>query len=190
MFAEKVKNMPKKYKYAALAGVLVVVALVIALSRGGNDDENIGSEVDLAPPPGEELLTEIENKVAASASSTTSSASVAPTVVVRKPVSVKTPTAPLSATQRYLDAIKIYKTSGYYFQFVECHGLPGSLTLKKGKKFMLDNRDGKARRIAIKGGQSFTIGAYNFAIATAPSKPGTYYITCDGGGAASILVQP
>ena len=97
--------------------------------------------------------------------------------------------SPLSATQRYLDAIRVYKSVGYYFQFVDCHGLPGSLTLKKGKKFMLDNRDGEAHKIAVQGGQTFQIKAYDFAIATAPSKIGLHYITCDGGGAASILVQ-
>jgi hypothetical protein len=102
----------------------------------------------------------------------------------------KTPAkAPLSATKAYLDAIKIYKTTGYYFQFVDCHGAPGTLTLKAGKKFMLDNRDGVARKIAITGGQSFNIGAYGFAVATAPSKIGIHYITCNGGGAASITVQ-
>jgi len=93
------------------------------------------------------------------------------------------------ATQKYLDAIKIYKTVGYYFQFVDCHGSPGTLTLKAGKKFMLDNRDAKSRKIAIQGGQSFQIGPYDFAIATAPSALGLHYITCDGGGAASITVQ-
>ena len=62
--------------------------------------------------------------------------------------------------------------------------------MKKGKKFMLDNRDDRTRKIAIVGGQSFQISAYNFAIATAPSALGLHYITCDGGGAASILVQP
>lgn len=98
-------------------------------------------------------------------------------------------TSSLSATQAYLDAVKIYKNVGYYFQFVDCHGLPGSLTLKAGKKFMLDNRDGVAHKIVVQGGQSFNIASYGFAIATAPSTVGTHYITCDGGGAASILVQ-
>jgi hypothetical protein len=95
----------------------------------------------------------------------------------------------LPATKSYLDALKIYKTSGYYFQFVDCHGSPGSFTLKAGKKFMLDNRDPVARKIAITGVQTFNIRAYNFAIATAPSIPGDYYITCNGGGAAKIIVQ-
>ncbi len=93
------------------------------------------------------------------------------------------------ATKAYLDARKIYQTSGYYFQFVQCHGLPGTLTLKAGSKFMLDNRDGVAHKLAIQGWETFNIGAYGFAIATAPSKVGIHYITCDGGGAATILVQ-
>ena len=99
------------------------------------------------------------------------------------------PAVSLPATKAYLDAIKVYKNVGYYFQFVDCHGAPGTLTLKKGTKFMLDNRDESAHKIAITGGQSFNIKAYGFAIATAPSTLGTHYITCDGGGAASILVQ-
>lgn len=105
------------------------------------------------------------------------------------PKKSSTQVSPLSATQRYLDAIKVYKSVGYYFQFVSCQGLPGSLTLKAGKKFMLDNRDAVTHKIAVQGGQSFQVGAYNFAIATAPYTIGTHYITCDGGGAASILVQ-
>lgn len=116
---------------------------------------------------------------------------IATTTTVTTPKKSTTPvTSPMSATQRYLDAIRVYKSVGYYFQFVNCHGLPGSLTLKKGKKFMLDNRDNVTHKITVQGGQSFQIGAYNFAIATAPSTVGTHYITCDGGGAASIVVQP
>lgn len=54
---------------------------------------------------------------------------------------------------------------------------------------MLDNRDNATRKIAVQGGQTFQVKAYDFAIATAPSTLGTHYITCDGGGAASIVVQ-
>lgn len=176
MLSEKIKNIPRKYIHGALGVVLLVLLLVVVISRG--DSENKDSEADLADPVLEEVV------------SGTDTATSTATTTKKTTVPVKTPPAPLSATQRYLDAIRIYKNVGYYFQFVDCHGLPGSLTLKKGKKFMLDNRDNKSRKIAIVGGQSFTIGAYNFAIATAPSKAGTHYITCDGGGAASILVQP
>jgi len=61
--------------------------------------------------------------------------------------------------------------------------------MKTGTKFMLDNRDSVARTIAIEGGQSYSLSAYGFKIATAPAKEGTYYITCNKGGAASITVQ-
>ncbi len=172
---QKIKSVPRKYIYIGLAIILLIIIFAFAFRNNGAD------QTDSDSADSQENLTSADG----SATSTTSTADT-----TKKSTSpTKAPPAPLSATQRYLDAIKIYKTSGYYFQFVDCHGLPGSLTLKKGKKFMLDNRDAKTRKIAIKGGQSFTITAYNFAIATAPSKPGTYYITCDGGGAASILVQ-
>ncbi len=55
---------------------------------------------------------------------------------------------------------------------------------------MLDNRDNVSRKIAVQGGQTFQVKAYDFAIATAPSTIGTHYITCDGGWAAVISVQP
>lgn len=166
----------KKHIYIAVAGVLFLLALVLIFRNRGVEDMPEGTYIP--EPPAEQITLP-------SASSTpTSSATVKPPA---SPV-IKTPT-PLSATQKYLDAIRIYKNPGYYFQFVDCHGAPGTLTMKKGKKFMLDNRDNKTRKIAIQGGESFKIGAYNFAIATAPSKTGTYYITCDGGGAATISVQ-
>ena len=186
MLSEKIKNMPKKHLYAVVGGILAVLLLVVVLSMDKNNtDENADSEVDLANTS-EEVFSGMENTSSTVSASTTTATGTTPKKVTSP---VKTAPAPLSATQRYLDALRVYKTTGYYFQFVDCHGLPGSLTLKAGKKFMLDNRDAKSRKIAIQGGQSFTIGAYNFAIATAPSKTGTHYITCDGGGAASIVVQ-
>jgi hypothetical protein len=175
MLLEKLKTVPKKYVYAA-AAVAFVVLIAVMLQKSDSDDVN--NALNTSDQSGL-----VNTSTADMATSTAASSTV-------KKSTVKPAPAPLSATQRYLDAIKIYKTAGYYFQFVDCHGLPGSLTLKKGKKFMLDNRDNKTRKIAIVGGQSFNLTAYNFAIATAPSTPGTHYITCDGGGAASILVQP
>ncbi len=129
-----------------------------------------------------------EQKMATTTTATTTPIKTAAPAMKKTPIPVKTE-APLSATQRYLDAIRVYKSVGYYFQFVNCHGAPGSLVLKKGKKFMLDNRDNQTRKIAIQGGQTFQVKAYDFAIATAPSTIGLHYITCDGGGAAAISVQ-
>ncbi len=81
-----------------------------------------------------------------------------------------------------------YVESGYRFQFADCHGTPGSLSVKRGKYFLLDNRDDEAHTIAV-AGQSYRIGAYGAAVA-AVWKTGTHQITCDGGGAASINVEP
>ncbi len=159
----------KQKKYLYIGGVSLIFIFALLLILTNKEISNFSSGVN-------------QNTFSTSTSSTAPSPN-------KNTNSAKTAPLPLSATQRYLDAIKIYKTSGYYFQFVSCHGMPGSLTLKKGKKFMLDNRDAVSHKIAIVGGQSFAIGGYNFAIATAPYTAGTHYITCDGGGAASILVQ-
>ena len=165
----------KKQIYIVVAVVLFVIALYFVFRNKGSLPEN---QSDSSPD------------AVSQDSFATSTSSTAPVSGAKKSVTpVKTTQPPLSATQRYLDAIRMYKNVGYYFQFVDCHGLPGTITLKKGKKFMLDNRDPESHKIAIVGGQSFTIGAYNFAIATAPATPGTHYITCDGGGAAAIVVQ-
>ena len=166
----------KKYTYTAIAGaVALIILFIIFRNRGNTNDSQLDTGV---------LGQDVGTTTTPTTSSTPSS------TVKTPPAPIKTSPTPLSATQKYLDAIRIYKNPGYYFQFVDCHGLPGTLTMKKGKKFMLDNRDAKTRKIAISGGQSFKIGAYGFAIATAPTKAGTHYITCDGGGAATILVQP
>lgn len=168
MILEKIKNLPKKYIYVGLGVILlVVISYLVYFKKSGQYNNTFP----------------VANEVLPAGNATTSGAAV-----VSKKAPAKS-TAPLSATQSYLDAIKIYKNVGYYFQFVSCHGAPGTLTLKAGKKFMLDNRDGVAHKIAVQGGQSFNIKAYDFAIATAPSAIGTHYITCDGGGAANILVQ-
>jgi len=81
-----------------------------------------------------------------------------------------------------------YIESGYRFQFADCHGNPGTLTVKRGKYFLLDNRDESAVTIAV-AGQTYKIGAYSAAVA-AVWKVGTHQITCNGGGAASLTVEP
>jgi hypothetical protein len=80
-----------------------------------------------------------------------------------------------------------YVESGYRIQYVDCHGTPGSLTVKRGKYFLLDNRDEKAATIAI-AGQTYQIGPYGAAVA-AVWKTGTHNITCNGGGAGTLVVE-
>jgi hypothetical protein len=52
---------------------------------------------------------------------------------------------------------------------------------------MFDNRDNKSHNFGI-GTKSFKLGAYNYAILTT-TKTGSFNITCDGGGAAKVVVQ-
>lgn len=96
--------------------------------------------------------------------------------------------SPGAATPEYVAALNTYRNSGYYFQLSNCGANPGSLTMKRGTKFMIDNRDAKAHRIAI-GSKTITVQGYGYAIVTA-DKIGTNQITCDGGGAGLLNVQP
>lgn len=91
------------------------------------------------------------------------------------------------ATKSYTDSLAIYGKSNARFQISNCSGRPGSFTIKKGTKFMVDNRDSVAHTFGI-GTQTFKLGAYDYAIITV-SKPGTHTITCDGGGAAQVVIQ-
>jgi hypothetical protein len=89
----------------------------------------------------------------------------------------------------YTEALTTYGTlgTGYHYQFVNCQGTPAKLTLKKGTKFLLDNRDDASHKFTV-GSQNYSLGKYGFAVVTA-RELGTYNILCDGGGAASIFVQ-
>lgn len=80
-----------------------------------------------------------------------------------------------------------YIESGYRFQFTHCSGTPGSLVVKAGKYFLLDNRDAQSHTFAV-AGQSYSVGGYGAAVA-AVWKLGKYQITCDGGGAASLTIE-
>jgi hypothetical protein len=94
-----------------------------------------------------------------------------------------TPTATLSYTQ----ALKTYGATGYRFQFVSCRATPGKLVVKRGQKFMMDNRDQKSHKFNVQG-RSFTISGLNFPKVKAGT-PGTSNITSDGGGSADLQVQ-
>ncbi|MFA5062152.1 MAG: hypothetical protein WC526_03320 [Patescibacteria group bacterium] len=173
---ENMHDNNKKYWVIGL-GILAVLLIVYLFWKNGQTPIGTPNQNEQGLNPTSSLTSAVVP---------TSTPTSTPNAAKKSTTKVSTP---ISATQRYLDALKIYKNSGYYFQFVDCHASPGSLTMKKGKKFMLDNRDGFSRKIAIYQYQTFTVGAYGYAIATAPNKAGTYYITCNGGGSASILVQ-
>ncbi len=119
------------------------------------------------------------------ATSTTST--VATTTKTTKTTTQPAVKAPGAATLSYTNALKIYSASGYRFQFINGRATPGTMIIKKGSSFMLDNRDGKAHTIKV-GTASYHIGAYGFVIATAKTA-GTNYIMCDGINTAKIEVE-
>ncbi|OGH69111.1 MAG: hypothetical protein A2754_02780 [Candidatus Magasanikbacteria bacterium RIFCSPHIGHO2_01_FULL_47_8] len=92
-------------------------------------------------------------------------------------------------TLSYTEALNLYRTAGRYFQFVSCRGTPGSISMKVGTTFMLDNRDKVTRKIAIGKNATYSVGPYDFKVVAAPSVAGQFYITCDGGGSALLNVE-
>jgi hypothetical protein len=90
-------------------------------------------------------------------------------------------------TKSYGDALETYGTSGYRFQFSNCSGNPGTLTMKIGTKFMIDNRDSIGHQINI-GTKAYKLAAYDFAILSI-QKIGTFNIICDGRIAANVWIQ-
>jgi hypothetical protein len=117
-------------------------------------------------------------------------------VIAPEQATAATPVIPAAKTQaktlavdvplNYGDAVNEYGDAR--FQFVGCHGTPGSLVAKKGTVIMLDNRDNEAHVIAM-GKATYNLKALDYALAIA-SETGDLQITCDGGGAATISVQP
>jgi hypothetical protein len=134
-----------------------------------------------------ELSPEGAGSPAAAAGDSTIPAPTTGTPAAPAPATGTGSTGTGSVTQSYADALKQYGTSGFRYQFVNCRGTPGKLVVKRGQKFMMDNRDAKAHKFVVQG-RSFSISGLGFAIVTA-STVGTSKITCDGGGSADLVVQ-
>ncbi len=91
----------------------------------------------------------------------------------------------------YGDAINTYKNR---FQFSQCHGNPGIISIKKGQPVMLDNRDKVAHTIKANG-QTIRVAAYDYAllypanVTVGNVSADASNVTCDGGGAATLNVE-
>lgn len=108
---------------------------------------------------------------------------VVPAVVA---AAVPAKTLAVNLPVNYGDAVNEYGDNR--FQFVACGGTPGRMVVKKGAVVMLDNRDAKARTIAV-GSATYAVKAQEYVLAIA-NEVGDLQITCDGGGAATLSVQP
>lgn len=138
------------------------------------------------PPPAENVPTTspAAAPVAVSPAQKSAAAEASPSLVAASPANLTL----AQAGERYSQALNLYRGKGLYFQFLKCRGAPGSLTVKKGAQFMFDNRDEKEHVFKV-GIVSYKIAPYWYAVVTARTL-GTNYITCDGGGAAVVAVQP
>jgi hypothetical protein len=171
--------MKKNIKYIT-AGLLIIIVIVIVVygrksPNSSPNEQNITENTQNSTTGTEPVAA--QNNVA-----TQTKPVAKPKPVVSAPIISK------SAPQSYVDASAKYKKSGYYIQFYPCQATPGSLIVKQGSKIMLDNRDAKAHSIGIKN-EKYLIASYNYAIATL-NTIGTNYVTCDGGGSATITVVP
>lgn len=98
---------------------------------------------------------------------------------------------PLTPSARYQQAITTYGDQGnrHIIQLDEtCHGVPGTLLIKQGLNFMIDNRSELEISVRYED-QSFNILPWDFRIVTTQI-PGKHFITCEGGGAAEVTVAP
>ena len=169
----------QKYRlYFILGAVIVIGAAIILALKGNSAETNNFSDLirsnNNQDIPSNDTPAEVEVSRSTPATATTPS--------TKPSQSLK------SSELTYDQAIQIYGKSGYRIQLVKCHGTPGTLVIKKGSKFMLDNRDGVWHNVTV-GKQKFRVSGWGFIIVTA-SEVGNVSITCDGGGAATLNVQP
>jgi hypothetical protein len=176
-----------------------ILSIAMSIFLLGSGCAGASHKISDQPPISAKQSEASKNSVATSSVSSTpvvSTSTVKNTsTVLAKPAPVKSPTkappkttAPQSASTAYVNALNIYQKSGYYFQLVKCTLNPGTMTLKKGVKYMLDNRNAETHTLAI-GTKRVVLSGYNFAIVTADTV-GTHNITCDGGGTGKLVVQP
>jgi hypothetical protein len=175
--------MDKNQKIAIAVGVVVLAAIVIyftVLKKPAVAPEGLNVTGDQET---EEVVSSVTSTLDTNATSTATTSAKTTTQTT-----VKTTTkAPGAATLSYTSALKTYSASGYRFQVNNGRVSPGSMIVKRGKTFMIDNRDSKAHTVKV-GSTSYRIAAYGFVIATAKTV-GTNYIMVDGINAAKIEVE-
>lgn len=168
-------------KRSSIAALIIVLLIIVAgvvwyrmsKEETGLSGKNNGSFASLS-----DIIATSSDTLASSSPATTS------------PAGTPVKTSAVSQTsQAYTDAVKAYP---YRLQFSLCHGAvntsnTGTLSVKKGSKVMLDNRDNMVRIIAF-AGQTYKLPAYGYTIITA-APAGTHNVTCDGGGAAVLNVE-
>ena len=165
----------------------IVLALIVVLIIGGGiwlaKEKSAG-------PAGEQSFEEpaTADEGAVSAPTTEAAATGTPAKTTTAKPKTITP-APGAVTLPYAEALAKYGQNGYRFQFADnCQIKPSSLVVKKGVRYMLDNRDDVAHRISV-GSASYSLKAYGYAVPTA-SVAGAYNVYCDGRTVGKIHIEP
>jgi hypothetical protein len=155
----------RENKVAAALGLALIVIAVVMLTKPQPSDSPAASPT--APTTTPEAAAPTEEQVAPA------------------PTGGKATTG--GSPSGYGETLTEY-TGNFRFQFTNCTASPGTMAIKKGETVMLDNRDANPHTIKV-GTRSFKLGPYGYAVMTT-SQLGVLQITCDGGGAATINVQP
>ncbi len=155
-----------KNKYWISGGVIAVVIILIVwfLSNKGSS-------------PAHEENTQMQTTNSATSTDQTATSSPTPEPANKSG----------AASSAYTQALATYTQNGRRIQFTECHATPGLLVVKKGLKYMLDNRDKSAHTLKV-GSLTYKIAGYGYLIVTAQNL-GVNNIFCDGNGAGQINIE-
>lgn len=162
-----------------IIGVIAVAVLGVTLWVYKNGNLNSTK----ASPDDEHFPTSTTEQTATTTPTTTPAKT--PAAAAKKPVTT-TKTPSVKAGENYADVLKTY--ANWRFQFVNCQSTPSTFLIKKGSKFMLDNRDAKSHTYKV-GTAAYNLGAYGWVLATANTL-GNLDVTCDGINRALLKVVP
>lgn len=162
--------------------------LMLGVGCAGGNNNNVNKPAEVPPSPPQSLNTNAitpNTNAITPASITEKKAVTTPKPAVIQKTTSAAPSKPVS--ESYESALNKYRTSGGYFQLANCRSTPGTISIKRGVKFMIDNRDPVPHRIKV-GDTAYQVAGYGFLIIT-PTTLGTNYLTCDGGGSGMVSVQ-
>jgi hypothetical protein len=168
--------MSRKRSIIILIFIIIVALVVWQFSSGDSANPESADLIKTTPP---EIAVVTSTPASAVEVVATSSPNATP---------AKQGTKATAPKLTYDQAIKEYGVRGYRIQLSQCHGTPGRLAIKSGTAFMVDNREGVAHTVVL-AKQTFKVPAWGFVIIYTQGK-GKQVLTCDGGGAAEIDVQP
>lgn len=123
-----------------------------------------------------------QNQVVNDVATTTSSTVATTTLPVTKKITVP------KKAETYTELVNKYV--GYRFQFYNncTQVVPYTFIIKKGEKFMIDNREDK-KHVFTFANQKYTVNPYGYVIITT-TVAGKLNVLCDGATRSTVTVSP